>query len=91
MRMFYMRRAFRILPPMYVTLALAYGLGAFGLLRESGNLFGLVAASFYFYNYTDLLHLPAVLPTGTGVLWSLMVEEHFYLVFPSCMPFSFAV
>ncbi len=82
LKAFYTRRAFRILPPLYVTLLLGYALGAAGLLREPGNFFGFLAASAYFYNYTDLLHLPAILPTGTGVLWSLMVEEHFYLVFP---------
>jgi peptidoglycan/LPS O-acetylase OafA/YrhL len=79
---FYMRRAFRILPPMYVTLAIAYAIGATGLLPNPGNLFGLAAASFYFFNYTMLLHLPAGLPSGTGSVWSLMVEEHFYLIFP---------
>jgi peptidoglycan/LPS O-acetylase OafA/YrhL len=79
---FYLRRAFRILPPMYVTLALAFALGAAGVLHDKGNLFGLTAATFYFFNYADLLHLHAILPTGTNVLWSLMVEEHFYLIFP---------
>ena len=79
---FYLRRAFRILPPMYVTLALAFALGAAGMLHDKGNLFGLAAATFYFFNYADLLHLHAILPTGTNVLWSLMVEEHFYLIFP---------
>jgi peptidoglycan/LPS O-acetylase OafA/YrhL len=82
LRKFYVRRAFRILPPMYVTLAIGYGLGAAGLLHEAGNLSGLAAASAYLFNYTDLLHLPTILPAGTGLVWSLMVEEHFYLIFP---------
>jgi len=82
LRQFYLRRAFRILPPMYLALAMAYLLGHAGLLQETGNVFGLLAASFYFYNYADLLHVHAILPSGTGVLWSLMVEEHFYFAFP---------
>jgi peptidoglycan/LPS O-acetylase OafA/YrhL len=79
---FYIRRAFRILPPMYVALAVAYAIGATGVLREAGNWFGLISVSAYFYNYANLLHANAILPTGSGVLWSLMVEEHFYLIFP---------
>ena len=82
LRSFYIRRAFRILPPMYVTLLVGYALGASGLLTEAGNLLGLVSVSAYFYNYTNLLHRATLLPSGTGVLWSLMIEEHFYLLFP---------
>ena len=81
-RNFYLRRAFRILPPMFVTVAVAYLLGAFGLLVYPGNLLGIVSAAAYFYNYAELFHLRALLPTGCEVLWSLMVEEHFYFVFP---------
>jgi peptidoglycan/LPS O-acetylase OafA/YrhL len=79
---FYLRRAFRILPPMYITLAVAYSLAAAGVLYARGNLIGFVSASAYFYNYAALLSHKVQLPTGLGVLWSLMVEEHFYLVFP---------
>ena len=81
-RTFYLRRAFRILPPMFVTLALCYLLGAFGLLLYPGNFLGIVSATAYFYNYAELFKLHALLPTGSEVLWSLMVEEHFYFVFP---------
>jgi peptidoglycan/LPS O-acetylase OafA/YrhL len=79
---FYLRRAFRILPPLYVSLAVGYAFGAAGLLHEAGNWLGLIAASTYLFNYTDLLRLPTVLPAGIGLVWTLMVEEHFYLVFP---------
>jgi peptidoglycan/LPS O-acetylase OafA/YrhL len=79
---FYLRRAVRILPPMYLALGLAYAAGAAGLLPLRGNWLGLASVSAYFYNYADLLHMNVVLPSGTGVLWSLMVEEHFYFIFP---------
>jgi peptidoglycan/LPS O-acetylase OafA/YrhL len=83
LRKFYLRRALRILPPMYITLGIAYAIGTTGLLPMAGNLFGFLSVSGYFFNYADLLHHNAVaLPSGTGVLWSLMVEEHFYLIFP---------
>lgn len=82
LRKFYLRRSMRILPPMYLTLAMAYSLGAMGVLAIRGNLFGMISAVGYFYNYADLLSHKVALPTGMRLLWSLMVEEHFYLVFP---------
>lgn len=78
---FYLRRVFRIMPPMYITLAIVYAAGAAGLPHR-GNLLGFISVSAYFFNYADLLHKHVQLPDGLGVLWSLMVEEHFYLLFP---------
>jgi peptidoglycan/LPS O-acetylase OafA/YrhL len=78
---FYLRRVFRIMPPMYITLAIMYVAGFAGVLQQ-GNLLGFLSVSAYFFNYADLLHKHVVLPSGAGVLWSLMVEEHFYLIFP---------
>lgn len=82
MSSFYVRRAFRILPPMYLTLAAAWAIARFGHLPTRGNGLGLLSATFYFFNYADLTHLHALVPTGMNLLWSLMVEEHFYLIFP---------
>jgi peptidoglycan/LPS O-acetylase OafA/YrhL len=68
---------------MYITLAIAVALGRMGVLSSSGNIAGLLSAVFYFTNYASLLHPGAMtLPTGLGLIWSLMVEEHFYLLFP---------
>jgi len=33
-------------------------------------------------NYFEIYATPAIKIPGTGVLWSLAVEEHFYLIFP---------
>jgi peptidoglycan/LPS O-acetylase OafA/YrhL len=82
LRSFYQRRALRILPPMYLSLLVGWYLAKAGGLSEHGNLFGLLSTTFYLYNYTALFHLPAVVPLGMSLLWSLMVEEHFYLIFP---------
>lgn len=79
---FYLRRARRILAPMYITLALAYGLSYLGALPIRGNFTGAASALFYFYNYADLILQKPILPSGIGVLWSLMIEEHFYFAFP---------
>ena len=83
LRDFYLRRSLRILPPMYLTLAIGYILGHVGVLAHPGNMGGLASALLYYNNYIGLLHPGvATLPTGLGLVWSLMIEEHFYLLFP---------
>ncbi len=79
---FYIRRAFRILPPLYLTLALAFLLGFLGLLPDRGNWQGLLAALLYATNYYDLIRHFSNLPSGMELIWSLAVEEHFYFIFP---------
>jgi peptidoglycan/LPS O-acetylase OafA/YrhL len=83
LRNFYLRRAFRILPP-----ALAY-LGVIGVLILAGVLhIGLrewLSCIFFFRNYTSLLgHMGPDL-WFTGHFWSLAVEEHFYLILPALL------
>jgi peptidoglycan/LPS O-acetylase OafA/YrhL len=74
---FYLRRALRILPPLYLVM-----LGAALLARAMyppGTVNGrALAAQLLFYaNYDRHPEIP-----GTNVVWSLAVEEHFYLLFP---------
>lgn len=77
---FYLRRALRILPPMYLTLAVTGGLYAAGLLDwmpvEPAAILGQAT---FLTNYPGLFGTEAVLPVP---LWSLAIEEHFYLIFP---------
>jgi peptidoglycan/LPS O-acetylase OafA/YrhL len=71
-RTFYTRRALRILPAYYSLLILLL------LLHSSSS--GFVGLSFvYLANVTDLFGVPC----GYGPLWSLAVEEHFYIVWPA--------
>jgi len=69
---FYLRRALRILPALYVTL------GALWLLGEVSLRFIAVGA-FFLANSVNLFGLAL----QYGPLWSLAVEEHFYLLWPS--------
>jgi peptidoglycan/LPS O-acetylase OafA/YrhL len=80
---FYIRRAFRILPPLYITIAFVAALGAAHILESPGRWQACLAAILSSFNYFKLL-APSHggLPTGLGVVWSLAIEEHFYLLFP---------
>jgi peptidoglycan/LPS O-acetylase OafA/YrhL len=79
---FYIRRILRIFPPYYLVLSVATLLTLAGVLR--GELApGPVAAQLaYCYNYFVAFAGWDGVARGTGIYWSLAVEEHFYLVFP---------
>jgi peptidoglycan/LPS O-acetylase OafA/YrhL len=83
---FYARRVFRLMPPLLVSLAIAYGLTYSALLYGGITAKGLAAQLLYFANYYWLFFDPGnTIPDGTGILWSLAVEEHFYIVYPLLM------
>lgn len=69
---FYKRRALRILPPLYATL-LVLQLGSWVSWRFTA------LAALFFANCAPLFSLPLQYPP----LWSLAVEEHFYLLWPA--------
>jgi peptidoglycan/LPS O-acetylase OafA/YrhL len=73
---FYYRRAFRILPPLYVYLAAVVILRFAGLIRETHA--GLIYAALFLF---DLKSTPN--SWFFGHTWSLAVEEQFYLIFPT--------
>lgn len=83
---FYLRRAFRLFPPLVVTLAIAYWLVMLGLLDGGVSWGGILAQLLYFANYYGLFFDPGnTTAAGTGILWSLAVEEHFYMIYPAVM------
>lgn len=82
-KLFYLRRALRILPPFYAVLALAFALTLVGLLPSHVSWPGLAAQALHYSNYWVIAHGWDGLIAGTGVYWSLAVEEHFYLLFPA--------
>ncbi len=82
-RRFYVRRALRILPLYYAMLILMAIVSRTGLmtLRVSWSFLGLSAI--YLANVTGLFGVPMQF----GTLWSLAVEEHFYLLWPTAARF----
>ncbi len=56
-------------------------LAAAGILYNRESYASLVSAFLYFSNYWNILGW-GNLPAGLGILWSLAVEEHYYLLFP---------
>lgn len=78
---FYIRRTVRIFPPLYITLAVSALLLSLGLLSVQRLDVGSVLSQLSFLsNYERLWGPHAGLPGPP--LWSLAVEEHFYLIFP---------
>lgn len=72
LRAFYIRRAFRILPPCFFYLAVLGIAVGFKTRLEVWSCF------LFFRNY-----LPNEMGSwGAGHLWSLSIEEHFYLIWP---------
>jgi peptidoglycan/LPS O-acetylase OafA/YrhL len=84
LKRFYLRRTLRIVPPMYLTYALALALVLVGLNPSTLDTGPMLLQLAYLQNYIQLL-MPAQewnIPSHTDILWSLAVEEHFYLVYP---------
>ena len=75
LRGFYLRRAFRILPPLYLYIVVVVLLGLSGRLAFS--LESTLSALFFFHN----LYAPGGM-WSLEHLWSISVEEQFYLVWP---------
>jgi peptidoglycan/LPS O-acetylase OafA/YrhL len=67
-------------------LVIAYSLVALGLLDGGMSPAGILAQLLYFANYYGLFFDPGnTTAAGTGILWSLAVEEHFYMIYPALL------
>ena len=80
LRRFYMRRAFRIFPPFYVYLGIIF------LLTLAGVFHTPLRAFFFAGIYTMNYYLgPGGGFVGLQHIWSLSVEEQFYLLWPAAL------
>ena len=87
LKSFYIRRAFRILPPALVYLGVIAILAAIGLIVESPG--GLLSAVFFCRNYPHLLGSALGDPGYfTTHFWSLSLEEQFYFFLPALLVFT---
>jgi peptidoglycan/LPS O-acetylase OafA/YrhL len=81
-RAFYLRRFLRLMPPLFVVVAVTALASSLGAVAGGFTPGGLFAALFYYGNYYLIAHDFHGMPAGLGVLWSLAVEEHYYLFYP---------
>lgn len=79
---FYIRRFFRLAPLYYLYIAIIFAGQAY---QRSLDKTAVIFNIFYLQNFYTA-HL-GHWPTGTGLLWSLAVEEHFYLLWPAVIYF----
>lgn len=86
---FFLRRVFRLFPPLLTCLAVVYASSFAGIIDGGRSINGLFAQIFYLANYHQIFKWPGAVPEGLGVLWSLAVEEHFYLFFPLTLAWLF--
>ncbi len=81
-RGFYLRRLLRLMPPLFIIVAITGLLAAFSIIDGGFTTGGLFSALFYFGNYHVIAHDFHGMPAGLGVVWSLAIEEHYYLFYP---------
>lgn len=80
---FYLRRIVRLAPPLLVTLAFSALLVVIGLAEGDLAPETIMSHIFFYSNYLIVFSSSfASNVDGLGILWSLAVEEHFYLFYP---------
>lgn len=85
---FFIRRALRIFPPMYLALLMSGLMLIYGVYEKEITFAAVIAQIFHVTNYYTIYNSSQYTLPGTGVLWSLAIEEHFYLIFPFVMSYA---
>lgn len=81
-RNFYLRRALRLFPLLYLITAVATLLVWLGWIEGENSIAGILSILFYWGNYFVAIHHFDGIPNSMGVVWSLAIEEHFYFIWP---------
>lgn len=82
LRAFYLRRVLRLMPPLFIVAGVAGLLASASVIAGEFSTRGLISVLFYFGNYHVIATDFDGIPAGLGVIWSLAVEEHYYLLYP---------
>jgi peptidoglycan/LPS O-acetylase OafA/YrhL len=77
LRNFYLRRTVRIIPPMVITI-IATNILMWATGSPAASVISILSDLAFLTNYNAFTHIPASVPIP---LWSLDVEEHFYILF----------
>lgn len=83
LKSFYARRALRILPPVLAYLGFVIALNLAGIIKASWYV---IASALCFFNNYTLSAVPADV-RYLGHMWSLSMEEQFYLLWPFALAF----
>jgi peptidoglycan/LPS O-acetylase OafA/YrhL len=89
-RGFYLRRFLRLMPPLAIVVAACVVLASLDVIDGDFTGGGLASVLFYFGNYFVIAHDFAGVPAGLAVVWSLAVEEHYYLFYPPLIALALA-
>lgn len=89
---FYLRRFWRLLPPLFFFLILSIVLIL--TVNHSIKIAEVLSVIFYFANYYKVLVHYVTLadyqyPSPFYILWSLAIEEHFYIIFSPLLAFTY--
>lgn len=82
LRAFYLRRLLRLMPPLAIVLVVTGVLSALSVIGGGFSVGGFLAALLYAGNYHVIANDFQGMPAGIGLVWSLAIEEHYYLVYP---------
>ena len=88
---FYRRRALRLLPALLCFVVVQFIYASLGRVPASVEGSSVIAVMLYYFNWKLIYSATAAIPIAFRHLWSLSIEEQFYLVWPLTTMFLLGV